>query len=253
MQVTWQMLLTVCPLVALAGFVDSVAGGGGLISLPAYYLAGLPATTAAGTNKLSAGMGTALATYNYASSGKLDKRIGIFAGLGSLFASVLGVLVMKQLSDTAVRVLVMCCLPVAAIFTLRGHKNAQQRRNFAPVTTSVIALLIGCAIGFYDGLVGPGTGTFLILLFVYIFRLDDVTASGTAKVPNLCSNIAAIASLATSGDVLWQLGFPAGLCAMAGAALGSRLTVKRGAKFIRGMMLTVLILLLVKMVTDMLQ
>ena len=253
MQVTWQMLLTVCPLVALAGFVDSVAGGGGLISLPAYYLVGLPASTAAGTNKLSACMGTALATYNYASSGKIDRRIGLFAGLGSLIASVLGVLVMKQLSDNAVRILVLCCLPVAAVFTLRGHGKTEGKRNFSASATMVIALIIGCVIGFYDGLVGPGTGTFLILLFVHIFRLDDVTASGTAKVPNLCSNIAALTSLFVTGDVLWQLGLPAGLCAMAGAAIGSRLTVKRGAKFIRGMMLTVLVLLLVKMVTDMLQ
>jgi len=116
-----------------------------------------------------------------------------------------------------------------------------------------VALLIGCAIGFYDGLVGPGTGTFLILLFVNIFGLDDVMASGTAKVPNLCSNIAALTSLFITGDVLWMLGLPAGICAMTGAAIGSRLTVKKGAKFIRTMMFIVLILLLVKMVTDMLQ
>ena len=128
MQVTWQMLLTVCPLAALAGFVDSIAGGGGLISLPAYYLAGLPASTAAGTNKMSACMGTVLATCNYASSGKIEKRVGLWAGLGSLIASVMGVLVMKQLSDQAIRVLVMCCLPVAAVFTLRGHGKAAGRR-----------------------------------------------------------------------------------------------------------------------------
>lgn len=253
MQVTWQMILTVCPLAALAGFVDSIAGGGGLISLPAYYLAGLPASTAAGTNKLSACMGTALAAYRYGRSGKIDWGVGAFAGLGALLASVLGVLVMKQLSDHAIRMLVMCCLPVAAVFTLRGHGGVQERRAFSQAATMWISLLIGCAIGFYDGLVGPGTGTFLILLFVHIFGLDDVTASGTAKVPNLCSNIAALTSLFIAGDVLWLLGLPAGLCSMAGAALGSKLTVQRGSKLIRGMMLTVLILLLVKIITDMLQ
>ncbi|MDD6144379.1 MAG: TSUP family transporter [bacterium] len=253
MQITWQMLLTVCPLAALAGFVDSIAGGGGLISLPAYYLAGLPASTAAGTNKLSACMGTCLATYRYGKSGKIDWRVGAFAGLGSFIASVLGVLVMKQLSDAAIRMLVMCCLPIAAVFTLRGHNSAQERRAFSNHAIMWISLCIGCAIGFYDGLVGPGTGTFLILLFVNIFGLDDVTASGTAKVPNLCSNIAALTSLFIAGDVLWMLGLPAGLCSMAGAALGSKLTVQKGSKFIRGMMLTVLILLLVKMITDMLQ
>ena len=253
MELTLEMFLIVCPLVALAGFVDSIAGGGGLISLPAYYLAGLPASTAAGTNKLSACMGTALATYSYASSGKIEKRIGLCAGFAALIASVLGVAVMKSLSDQAIRILVMCCLPVAAIFTLRGHGQAVERKAFSDMQTMLIALMIGCVIGFYDGLVGPGTGTFLILLFVHIFGLDDVTASGTAKVPNLMSNIAALTTLFISGDVLWLLGLPAGLCSMAGAALGSRLTIRKGSKFIRGMMLCVLILLLVKMITDMLQ
>ncbi len=253
MPVTWQMLWTVCPLAALAGFVDSVAGGGGLISLPAYYLAGLPASVAAGTNKLSACMGTALATYRYGKSGKIDWHVGGWSALGAVFASLLGVLVMKQLSDEAIRVLVMCCLPVAAVFTVRGHNDARERKPFSQTTTLWVSLLIGCAIGFYDGLVGPGTGTFLILLFVHIFGMDDVTASGTAKVPNLCSNIAALTSLFLAGDVLWKLGLPAGLCSMAGAALGSKLTVQRGSKLIRGMMLTVLGLLLVKMITDVLQ
>ncbi|MBR5547359.1 MAG: TSUP family transporter [Clostridia bacterium] len=253
MELTLDMFLIVCPLVALAGFVDSIAGGGGLISLPAYYLAGLPASTAAGTNKLSACMGTALATYSYASSGKIEKRIGLFAGFAALLASVLGVAVMKSLSDQTIRILVMCCLPVAAIFTLRGHSQAEGRKQFSDTQTMLISLMIGCVIGFYDGLVGPGTGTFLILLFVHIFGLDDVTASGTAKVPNLMSNIAALTSLFVAGDVLWLLGLPAGLCSMAGAALGSRLTIRKGSKFIRGMMLVVLILLLVKMITDMLQ
>ena len=252
MQVTLQMLLTVCPLALLAGFVDSIAGGGGLISLPAYYLAGLPATVAAGTNKLSACMGTVLATGSYARAGCIEKRIGLWSAVGSFVASVIGVLIMKQLSDEAVRVLVMCCLPVAAIFTLRGH-GAVERKVMEPAREAVLALLIGLLIGFYDGLVGPGTGTFLILFFVNVFGLEDVMASGTSKVTNLSSNIAALTSLLISGDVLWMLGLPAGICAMTGAAIGSRMTIRKGAKFIRGMMLFVLTLLLVKMITDMLQ
>ena len=245
--------LIVCPLVFIAGFVDAIAGGGGLISLPAYYLAGLPAVTAAGTNKLSACMGTMLATYSYGRAGCIEKRIGLASAAGALIASALGVLVMKQLPDDAIRLLVICCLPVVAVFTLRGRKSEVVRKAFSPLRTMVYALLIGLAIGFYDGLVGPGTGTFLILLFAHVFGLDDVHASGTAKVTNLCSNLAALSSLFLAGNVLWLLGLPAGLCSMAGAALGSRLTVKKGAKFIRGMMLIVLTLLLVKMVTDVLQ
>ncbi len=252
MELTLQMYLIVCPLAMLAGFVDSVAGGGGLISLPAYYLAGLPASVAAGTNKMSACMGTVLATYSYGKAGCIEKRIGLWSALGSFIASVLGVLVMKQLSDQAMRTLVLCCLPVAAIFTLRGHKQ-KERRYFAPGKEAMLSLLIGLLIGFYDGLVGPGTGTFLILLFVNVFGMQDVMASGTSKVTNLSSNLAALTSLFLSGDVLWMLGLPAGLCSMLGAALGSRMTITKGSKFIRAMMLFVLTLLLVKMVTDMLQ
>ena len=253
MQLTLEMYLIVCPLVALAGFVDSIAGGGGLISLPAYYLAGLSPSVAAGTNKMSAFMGTSLATYNYARSGRIDSRIGIVSGLAAIPGSMLGVAVMGLLPDQAIRIMVTCCLPVVAVFTLRGHAKERERRILTDVQTAVISFLIGLAIGFYDGLVGPGTGTFLILLFVQFFGLDDITASGTAKVPNLMSNIAALASFFINGNVLWLLGLPAGLCSIAGAALGTRLTIRKGSKFIRGMMLVVLILLLVKMITDMLQ
>lgn len=253
MRGTAQMLWTVCPLALLAGFIDAVAGGGGLISLPAYYLAGLPASTAAGTNKLSATMGTALAVYNYGCSGKINRRIGLLSGMAAVLCSTMGVLLMKQLPDRTVRVLVMCCIPVAAAATLRGRKGARAAVERTPGQTAAYALLIGSAIGFYDGLVGPGTGTFLILLFIQAFALEDVTASGTAKATNLCSNLAALISLLLTGDVLWLLGLPAGLCAMAGAAVGSRLTIRRGAKFVRGMMLCVLALLLAKMITDMLQ
>lgn len=253
MPLTAAMFLIVCPLALLAGFVDAVAGGGGLISLPAYYLAGLPASTAAGTNKLSATMGTMLAVYQYGKSGKIERRIGLFSGIAAAAASALGVLLMKRLPDHTVRVLVMCCIPVAALFTLRGHGRGHGDKLLTARVTMLQAVGIGCAVGFYDGLVGPGTGTFLILLFVHIFGLEDVTASGTAKVTNLCSNLAALTSLLLTGDVLWLLGLPAGLCAMIGAQLGSRLTLKKGSRFVRGMMLCVLFLLLAKMITDMLQ
>ena len=253
MEITAQMFWIVCPLALLAGFIDSIAGGGGLISLPAYYLAGLPATMAAGTNKLSATMGAVLAAYNYGRSGKIERRIAAASAAGALVCSALGVMVMKQLSDESVRVLVMCCIPVAAVFTLRGRSGDRTQRTFSAAGTLLISLAIGCAVGFYDGLVGPGTGTFLILLFVHIFGLDDVRASGTAKITNLASNVAALSSLLLSGDVLWQLGLPAGACAMCGAWAGSRLTILKGGQFVRVMMFIVLILLLAKMITDVLQ
>ncbi len=146
MPLTAHMFLIVCPLALLAGFVDAVAGGGGLISLPAYYLAGLPASTAAGTNKLSATMGTVLAVYQYGKSGKIHRRIGLASGIAAAAASALGVLVMKRLPDHTVRVLVMCCIPVAAALTLRGRGKAHPERHFTARTTMMLAVGVGLCV-----------------------------------------------------------------------------------------------------------
>ena len=251
MTLTPTMLLIVCPLALLAGFVDSVAGGGGLISLPAYYFAGLSPALAAGTNKLSAMMGTTLATASYARAGKVSLRVGVPAALGALVCSALGALLMAALPPATVRIMVLCCIPIAAVFTLRGRRKNAKARVTGQVATRWAALGIGCAVGFYDGLIGPGTGTFLILLFLQVFAMEEVLASGTAKLVNLASNVAAFVSLIATGDVLFLLGLPAGLCAMLGAALGSRMTIRHGGRFVRGMMLGVLALLLAKMLWDM--
>ncbi len=253
MILTPTMFWIVCPLALLAGFVDSVAGGGGLISLPAYYLAGLPPTLAAGTNKLAAAMGTTLATVNYGRAGRIDYRIGLTAAVGSFVCSAMGAMLMRQLPPHVVRWLVLGCIPVAAAFTLRGSKPRGVAKEWPKEKKRLLALLIGCAIGFYDGLIGPGTGTFLILLFMYAFGMEAVMASGTAKVVNLASNLAALISLACTGDVVVLLGFPAGLCAMLGAFVGSKLTIRKGSTVVRVMMLVVLGLLLAKMLWDMLR
>ena len=121
MTLTPAMLLIVCPLALLAGFIDAIAGGGGMISLPAYYLAGLSPALASGTNKLSAMMGTLLATRNFARADRLDWGVGVPAALGALVCSALGALLMVSLPPRVVQVLVVSCIPVAAVFTLRGR------------------------------------------------------------------------------------------------------------------------------------
>ncbi|MEA5013613.1 MAG: TSUP family transporter [Candidatus Limiplasma sp.] len=250
---TPEMLLIVCPLVMLAGFVDSIAGGGGLISLPAYYLAGLPPALASGTNKLAAAMGTSLAAFHYGRSGRVDGTVARPAAAGAFLCSALGALLMRQLPQEVVRYLVLGSIPVAAIFTLRGGGEASKGLALSLSGIRLLALAIGCAIGFYDGLIGPGTGTFLILLFMRLFGSEAVRASGTAKVVNLSSNLAALGSLLITGDVMAPLGLVAGACAMLGAFLGSRLAIRRGNGLVRGMMLVVLFLLLAKLCLDMIR
>ncbi len=251
MTLTPDLFLIVCPLAFLAGFLDSIAGGGGIISLPAYYLAGLPPALAAGTNKLSAMMAASTATFNYARAGKIVLKVGVPAVIGALLCSTLGALTLTTLPEATVRILVLCCIPVAAIFALRKPKPRERMERSARATF-LLSFFIGGAVGFYDGLIGPGTGTFLILLFLQVFRMEAVEAAGTSKLTNLASNVAALVSLIVTGNVLFLLGIPAGACGMLGAFLGSKLTIRKGGKLIRGVMLTVLALLLLKILYDIL-
>ena len=249
MELTWQTFAIVCPLVFLAGFIDSVAGGGGLISLPAYYLAGLPAQLASGTNKLSAGLGTLTSTFRYVRGGKVIWRVGLLGAAGAIPGSWLGALLQLHIPEAAVRVMMIGAIPLVAAVVLRQRSDLSVRR--IPLRWDLpTAFVIGLAIGFYDGLIGPGTGTFLIIAFTMLLGMEGVMASGTAKIVNLSSNVAALLTLLGSGNVVFALGLPAALCGVAGNWLGAGLTMKRGAGFIRALLLVVLGLLLAKMVYD---
>lgn len=253
MELTLSTYLIVCPLVFLAGLIDSVAGGGGLISLPAYLAAGLSPVQAAGTNKLSACLGTVASTTRFIRGKKVDWKAGVFAAIGAFPGSWLGAWLLQHIPENIERILMICAIPLVAIVVLRrkemnGHCLVEER-FYRP-----LALLIGFVIGFYDGLIGPGTGTFLILMFTMALGMEAVMASGTAKVVNLTSNVAALLSFLSSdpGNVLVLLGLPAAVCGIAGNWLGAGLTMKKGAGFIRWMLLAVLFLLLAKMVVDVL-
>ena len=250
MELTWQMLLIVCPLIFLAGFVDSVAGGGGLISLPAYYLVGLDPLVAAGTNKLSACLGTIAASGSYVFGRKVYVRIGLLAALLALPGSWLGATIQQQIPANIVRIMMICMIPVVAVVVLGNRSAFAGVRRVKEEAVLPMCAVIGFGIGFYDGLVGPGTGTFLIILFTMLLGMETVMASGTAKIVNLASNIAALTTYIASGRVMFALGIPAAICAIAGNMLGARMTMKRGTGFIRSMLIVVLALLLAKMVYD---
>ncbi len=250
MEVTPGMFLIVCPLIFLAGLVDSVAGGGGLISLPAYFLAGLPPHLAAGTNKLSAGLGTVAASGRFLSGKRVCIWAAVLAALAALPGSWLGTNLQLHISDQAVRVMMICVIPVVAAVVLCRKGGIQRETRLSTAAQRVVCVLIGLVVGFYDGLVGPGTGTFLILLFTLCLGMDPVRASGTAKLVNLASNVAALATYAAAGQVMYALALPAAACAIGGNLLGANLTIRKGSGFIQKMLLIVLALLLAKMVWD---
>lgn len=250
-----KMLLIICPLIFTAGFVDAVAGGGGLISLPAYILAGLPTHQAAGCNKFSASLGTIVATMNYIKSGKVKFRIAIFAAIGAIIGSSIGTHLALMISDQLLKGIMMIAIPIVAIFlitqkNLGNEKEMKQLKERSLLSESIISISIGLIIGCYDGMIGPGTGTFLMIAFSLILGIDLVTSSGCAKVANLASNITSVIIYMLGGKVLFTLAVPAAACSMLGGYIGSRFAIKGGSQKVRYIMFLVIGLLFFKTVFD---
>jgi uncharacterized membrane protein YfcA len=245
-------LLIICPLVFTAGFVDAIAGGGGIISIPAYLVAGLPSHYTAGCNKFSSSCGTFVATIKYILSGKVKFRIAIYSALGSIAGGYIGASLALIISEPTLRILMLIVLPLVAIFLFFQKKLGIEpiEKELSLFKQSVISIVIGLFIGCYDGLLGPGTGTFLILAFSGILGFDLVLSSGCAKVSNLASNVTSVIVYLIGGKVIFALAIPAALFSMIGGYLGARFAVKRGAKFVRYIMFVVLGLLFVKTAFD---
>ena len=245
--------LIVCPLVFLAGFVDSVAGGGGIISLPAYLMAGIPAHLAAGTNKTVNGCGTLIATVTYFKNGKVRLRPAVAAAAGAFAGSAIGAQLASMIPEAALKTLLLVALPCVAVFLVVkrdfGRDDAPEVPT-PPKREAIVSALIGLFIGCYDGLVGPGTGTFMILCFTAFLSMDLLTASGCSKAANLASNVAAAVVWIAHASVFWTLALPAIACNILGNYLGARYAIRGGSKKIRGMMFVVLGLLFAKMLYE---
>ncbi len=245
MTISASALLIICPLVFLAGFVDSIAGGGGLISLPAYLVAGLPIHLAYGTNKFAMSLGTMMSAGKYLQSGHVRLRPALTAAAGALAGSWAGARLALLLEERYLHYCLIIILPLVAAFLLfnRGFGSVA-RPQPGPARLYPLCLFCGLVIGAYDGFFGPGTGTFLALAFT-LLGFDLITASGNARVVNLASNLAAVAAFGLGGSVLLWVALPAAGCAMAGSYLGVRLAVRRGAGFIRPMVAGVVALLFI--------
>lgn len=249
MRVTAGMYLIVLPMVFLAAAIDAIAGGGGLITLPAYTLAGLNYDFASGNNKFSSTFGTLTATIRFYRSGKLLVVPALIAAALALPGSWLGTRAAMALGNRFMHGFMVFAIPaVGALVILKGNGSGRTR----PVTRRdyPVCALIGLAVGFYDGFFGPGTGTLLILLFTTFLGMDMVSASATAKPVNLFSNIASLVTRIAAGNVIFALAIPAMGCSIAGGWLGAKLALTRGARFIRWVMLGVLALLTVKLAVD---
>lgn len=242
--------LIVCPLVFLGGIIDAVAGGGGLITLPAYLLAGLPAHIASGTNKCGNAFGTFLSTGRFLKRGDVHIPSAIAGAAGALIGAWAGVQLNLIMPEQMLYYIMLAVVPVMAVFLLLKRNFGQEDRSgeLSKCQLVVMAAGIGLIIGGYDGFFGPGAGTFLMLAFTGLCRFDLLTASGNTKVANSASNLASLITFALAGKVMWSVGIPAALCGIAGNYVGSSLALKGGAKIIRPMFFVVLGLLLIRLV-----
>ncbi len=254
MEVTVRMLLIVCPMVFLAGLMDAVVGGGGLISLPAYLIAGLPPHFASATNKCGSVFGTAVSTLRFLREGRFHRRAAAVSAVTALLGSALGSRLNLLLSERALHYVLIVLLPVIALFLLfhRDFGAESTVDRLSPGAVTALSAGIGLVLGAYDGFFGPGAGTFIILAFTGLCGFDLVTASGNAKVVNLCSNLAAFITFAFAGKIVWALGLPAAAFSIAGHYIGSTLALKNGARIIRPMFFLVLALLLLRILWDLL-
>ena len=238
--------LIVCPLVFLAGFVDSIAGGGGLISLPAYMFAGIPVHNAIATNKLSSSTGTVVSTARLIKNKKVDW--GFVPG--TVIGSVAGANLALIISDHILKMVLVVILPIVAYRVLKDkNMDVEVPVGMTKNKQYLIAIVCSLVIGCYDGFYGPGTGTFLLLVFTKLAKIPLEKATGNVKIVNLSSNISALITFILAGKILWGLGLAASCFSIAGHYVGAGMVVNNGVKVIKPIILIVLVLLLVKVVS----
>ncbi|GEK86334.1 TSUP family transporter [Microbacterium aerolatum] len=251
-QLTWGMLIFVVLAAFGAGWIDAVVGGGGLLQLPALLLIpGIAPVQALATNKLASVFGTATSSVTYYRRAKPDIRTALpMAGI-ALVGSFGGAAVATVLPPAAFKPIIVVALLAVAIFTVfKPEMGAATKLRFAGHKHHIMAGAAGLVIGFYDGMIGPGTGTFLVITLVALMGYDFLQASAKAKIVNLATNIGALLLFIPHGSVLWLLGGILAVANVAGSYLGSRMAVARGAKFIRVVFLVVVVALIGKLGVD---
>ena len=247
------VLLFLLPAAFLAGLVDAVVGGGGLIQIPSLFAAlpGQSPATLFGTNKFSSVFGTANAAWRYARRVQMPWRTTLPAALAAFACSWLGAAAVAWVPRELLRPLILVLLLFAAVYTL-WHKDLGQVHR--PAHTGrrelLFAVLLGAGIGFYDGFFGPGTGSFLIFLFVRFFGFDFLHASAAAKVVNVATNVAALAFFLPHGHWLPLVAVGMALCNVGGSLVGTRLALRHGSGFVRRVFLFVVAVLILKFAWD---
>lgn len=248
-------ILLLCVFAFLAGLVDAVAGGGGLIQVPALFAVfpSAPPSALLGTNKLSSIAGTTMAVLRYGWSVPIRWKIILPAAAVAAIGALLGAKAVTLLDPALLRPMVLALLGVVVIHTLLQRLMGQVKTAPRPVRLEAPGIaLLGGIVGFYDGFFGPGAGSFLVFGLVRFFGYDFLGATAASKVLNLATNFGALVLFSATDNVLYAVGLPMAVCNVAGGLLGAQLAITRGNAFIRGMFLVVVVGLMIKIAFDLL-
>ena len=232
----------------IAAVVDAISGGGGLISLPAYFAVGFPPHMALGTNKLSAFLSTFASAFKFWKAKKINVEIVSKLFAFSLAGAAIGVKTAVSIEPKYFKPISFVTLILVFLYTLK-NKNIGEVNYYKGTTpkTLLIGKIMAFSLGFYDGFLGPGTGSFLIFCLIKIFKLDFSSASGNTKILNLSSNFASLVVFAFLGKLNWVYGLSIAIVMTFGAIIGSRLAILKGNKFIKPVFLVVTSILILKM------
>jgi uncharacterized membrane protein YfcA len=246
-------LAALCGFAFLAGLIDSVVGGGGLIQVPALFvlMPQIPPATLLGTNKFASVWGTGVATVQYARRVEMPWHALLPACAAAFVFSLIGAHAVSLLRPDILRPLILMLLIVVLTYTLwkkdLGVLHAPRLNRGHEIATGIA---VGCALGFYDGFFGPGTGSFLIFAFVGLFGFSFLAASASAKAVNVTTNLAAVIYFVYSGNVLYATALPMAACNIAGSLIGTRLAIRRGSGFVRGLFVVIVSALIARFAWD---
>lgn len=243
-------LALLCAVALLAGFIDAIAGGGGLLTVPALLTAGLPPHLVLGTNKLAATFGSLTASYTYYKKKLFDPQFWRHALLTTAIGACIGVLVVDQISKAALEKVLPIVILAAAIYSLfakvpADHQQQLPQQNRQHIWTQRIQ---GFSLGFYDGIAGPGTGSFWMVSSMALYKINLLLTSGLARTMNFVSNGVALLTFGLLGHIHFKLGIAMGLCMMAGSYLGAHTAIRFGSKLIKPLFILMVMAIALRLV-----
>lgn len=236
---SWIIIFTITGFIA--GYIDAIAGGGGMIQVPVLLYSGIPPIFVLATNKMASLFGTLMATIKYFLSKKISLKIVSIAIVPCLIASYIGSELVMYLPDYLIQWAILISIPVALLFLLKKSKQIKEEKTELTKKNIVLAT---APIGFYDGLLGPGTGTYMTISMKKFLHLDYIISTASTKPLNLATNVGSAIAFLLAGKVLWMVAIPMAIANMAGSWTGSHYAVKGGEAFIKKVLIFVLVFML---------